>query len=401
MNKPTILYLIRNEPDFERIICLARSGKNNYDQHFIFAGDYSTYFNEGIKNKFNILLSKEIGIKINDYYIYDKVARALKYFIPNYHLCVHDIKTLPDILKYLLFNVFKYYTNKRKHQIVNTIFNKINPAVLVTDQSAYNKEYLPEIFRQSAFQRKITSIVISHGAAGGLHRNFTPQLPIGDYNESQVFVCNKKEHKANLSNRIVIGDFCSSFPYVQYLNRIEHSLINFMPSAKYKIGIFYSGTIMTSTNGWDVMRDIIIDYSERDDVAFVLKLHPRETPPDLRMLNTFSNLLIVNREVDRSRVTKWADIIIASDHCSTIFEPMILEKKVIAIKGNHIPRYKGIESPILNSSVNCISSSDQLIIEKLKPANAKDPIINEMVWGGNGPIDLADRFFKYLDTVGR
>ena len=64
-------------------------------------------------------------------------------------------------------------------------------------------------------------------------------------------------------------------------------------------------------------------------------------------------------EWDRSRVIKWADIIVCSDHCSTIFEPMILGKKVVAIEGTHIPKYKDKHSLLKYSSVKHISSAKE------------------------------------------
>ena len=90
------------------------------------------------------------------------------------------------------------------------------------------------------------------------------------------------------------------------------------------------------------MQEIIIDHSENTYVAMVLKLHPSDASfIDLRMLEKFNNLLIVRREIDRSRVTRWADTVVCSDHCSTLIEPMILSGKVVAGEGKLI-KYESV-----------------------------------------------------------
>jgi len=144
------------------------------------------------------------------------------------------------------------------------------------------------------------------------------------------------------------------------------------------------------------MEQIIIDLSANTDVAMVLKLHPRMTLYDLQLLGTFNNLLIVNRETDRSRVSKWANIVVCSDHCSTIFEPMILGKRVVAVEGRHIPKYKNNHSPLKKSSVMHISSADEFELENISNADPEDPVMNTIAWGGHGNVDLADMAFEYL-----
>jgi len=154
---------------------------------------------------------------------------------------------------------------------------------------------------------------------------------------------------------------------------------------------------LTRTNGWNIMLDIIIDHSENHDVAMVLKQHPREAPfIDLRMMETFNNLLIVNKEIDRSRVTKWADIVVCNDVCSTIFEPMILGKKVVAIAGKNIPKYRNAHSPIKYSSVKHISSANEFNLKLIPNANPEDLVTNVVAWGNNGKIDLAELFFNKI-----
>ena len=106
--------------------------------------------------------------------------------------------------------------------------------------------------------------------------------------------------------------------------------------------------------------------------------------------------MIVNRETDRSRVSKWADIVVCSDYCSTIFEPMILGKKVVAVQGKHIPRYADIHSCIRDSSVKHISSSSEFELNNILHTNSKDQVTNTVAWGGNGPVDLGELFMNKI-----
>ena len=49
----SILYLVRTEADYERAICLAIAGKKlGLVQSFVFAGDFSPFYEEGLQNKF-------------------------------------------------------------------------------------------------------------------------------------------------------------------------------------------------------------------------------------------------------------------------------------------------------------------------------------------------------------
>jgi hypothetical protein len=209
--------------------------------------------------------------------------------------------------------------------------------------------------------------------------------------------CSENEPRSKDTNRIILGDMSSSYPYVNFINQQNICDINFLNERKYKIGFMVGCNMLTSTNGWNIMQEMIIDHSENSDVAMVLKLHPREAPfIDLRMLEKFNNLLIVNKEIDRSRVTKWADIVVCSDHCSTIFEPMILGKKVVAIEGKHIPKYRNVHSPIKYSSVMHISSANEFNLESIPNANPEDLVTNVVAWGNNGKIDLAELLFNKI-----
>jgi hypothetical protein len=394
------------------VVCLAIAGKDKFDQHFIFSGDMSPFYDDGIKNKFQKDLFKQHGFKITDFCDYSIIGSILKRIMHAKYINKYEfIEEKKHFYRLILSFVINKFIKKAKKRIVKKILNQLRPTVLLTDQSIEDNDYIPAIFRRNALEKKISVFLFTHGAANGLHASFSNPVygsksidvlgtyNLKDYRNCLVFACNKYENNISLNNRIILGDPCSSYPYVYMLNNNNMHSLSFLDGMKYKIGFFVGGTINqhSSTNAWSKMEEIIIEYSERKDVAMVLKLHPREAPfIDLRMLKEFSNLRIVNRETDRSRVTKWADILVLSDHCSAIFEPMVLAKKVVAIEGKHIPMYKNSHSPLKNSSVFHISSSEKFGLENIPNAEPEDTVTNNIAWGDNGSKDLADLIHKII-----
>ena len=95
----------------------------------------------------------------------------------------------------------------------------------------------------------------------------------------------------------------------------------------------------------------------------------------------------------------WADIVVCSDHCSTIFEPMILGKKVVAVEGKHIPKYKEKHSPLKYSSVKYITSAREFDLNSIPNVNPEDPVTNRICWGNHGKADLAKLFLEKVEEV--
>lgn len=396
-----ILYIVRGEPDFERVVCLAIAGKEKYEQFFVFVGDSSLFYADGIQNKFQRKLFSKHGFTMLDVCDFNFLGKILKIFSLNRNI---DIYTLIEnrklFIPYLFNRAFRRYVDFRKRKIISNILKKISPDLLLTDHSRLDKDYKPEIFRNTAIQMSIPVYIFTHGAAGGLHSAFS-NLTFDSFDNCTVLACSRNEPNSGDSNRIILGDMSSSYPYVHYLNRQEIDDIQFLNERKYKLGFMVGNPgPFTSTTGLHTIEDIIVDLSENPDVAMVLKLHPRGLLPlDLRLLEKFDNLLIVKRETDRSRVSKWADIVVCSDHCSTIFEPMILGKRVVAIEGRHIPKYKNHHSPLKNSSINHISSADEFDLETLCNADPEDAVTNTVAWGENRNIDLAELVFEKIENI--
>ena len=386
-----ILYVIRTEADFERVVCLAIAGKEKYDQHFVFVGDFSPFFNDGILDEFQKELFNQHGFVISDFCEISLWGRFFKKMSGGVSVSMQQLSQKKILFISWVFNAFlRRYIASKKEKMVIKVLQSIKPNVLLTDQSSTDSDYTPEIFRNIALQIQIPVYVFTHGAAAGLHSTFS-EWPFDDYDGCTVLACSENEPKSKDTNRIILGDMSSSYPYVHFINQQNICEINFLNDRKYKIGFLVGSVLPTSTNGWNTMLEMIIDHSENSDVAMVLKLHPRETGnTDLRMLETFNNLLIVSRETDRSRVTKWADIVVCTDHCSTIFEPMILSKKVVAVEGKHIPKYRNVHSPLKHSSVKCISSADDFDLNSIPNSNPEDLVTNVVAWGGHGNVDLAE-----------
>lgn len=397
----SILIIIRAEGDFERAVAIGISTKKTYNLNFVYIGDVSSFFSDGIRNKFQKKLFTEHGFIMHDFLEFSFFGKILSYFSLGRFISFEEVQNNKRYILPLIFNrILSRYLSIFKKGIIKKMLNKITPDVLFTDQSQTFSDYLPEMIRKEANIRKIPIYIFTHGAAGGLHSEFTDPT-FDKYEGYTVLACNTNETNPNFKNRIILGDMSSSYPYVNYMNKIQFEEINFLNDRKYKVGLFVGGTgPFTSTTGWFVQEEIIIELSENSDVAMVLKVHPREEPfIDLRMLEKFDNLLIVNKETDRSRVSKWADIVICSDHCSTIFEPMILGKKVVAIEGKHIPKYKNNHSPLKDSSVNFIKDSSQFELDLLQNADPYDKVTNAIAWGGNGDDDLAALIPKIIEDI--
>lgn len=392
-----ILYIIRTEADFERVVCLAIAGKEKYAQHFVFVGDFSLFFNDGILDVFQKELFNRHGFVVSDFSEFSLWGRFLKKMSGGFSVSVKQFSEKKILFFPWLFNIFlRRYITSNKGKIVAKVLQSIKPNVLLTDQSLTDSDYISEIFRNTAIQMQIPVYIFTHGAAAGLHSTFS-EFSFDDYEGCTVLACSENEPRSKDSNRIILGDMSSSCPYVHFINQQNICDIDFLNDRKYKMGFLAGGTTLTSTNGWNAMLELIIEHSENSDVAMVLKLHPREARfIDLRMLEKFNNLLIVSRETDRSRVTKWADIVVCSDHCSTIFEPIILGKKVVAIEGKHIPKYRDTHSPLKHSSVKHISSAKEFDLNSIPNANPEDLVTNIVAWGNNGQIDLAELLFNKI-----
>lgn len=382
------------------MVCLAISGKGNFKQYFVFAGDFSPFYDDGIQNQFQKKLFKKYDFNAIDLCDFSFMGRILKRFTGSRSISLQQFQDQKSLFIPWLFNMFlRRYTISNKMKLVKKALEMINPNILFTDQSITDSDYIPEIFRNNALKKNIPVYIFTHGAAGGLHSTFS-EFTFDSYDGCTVLACSINEPNTQEKNRIILGDMSSSYPYVNYVNEQNYFEINFMHEKKYKVGFIVGGTMFTSTSGWHIMEEIIIDLSENPNVAMVLKLHPREAPfIDLRMLNKFDNLLIVNRETDRSRVSKWANIVVCSDHCSTIFEPMILGKKVVAVEGRHIPNYQNSHSPLKNSSVFHISSADEFDLGNIPNADPEDAVTNIVAWGGNGKVDLAELSFENISKV--
>jgi hypothetical protein len=401
-----LLYLVRSEADFERVVALAITGKDKFKQAFIFTGESSPFFVNGIANQFQKYLFKKQGVQMKDFFDYDLIGAFLKKLSLKRNISLDEIfRSDKKLVIPLLFSyIFKGYIKFRREKIVKKILKKVNPDALLTDASRTEKDFPPEIFRKTAFKMGIPSCIFTHGAAGGLHQAFsTPEPKYFNYKNYYVFVCSDLDTPSITANRIILGDMSSSFPYVNYLHSINSHALSFLNDRKFKIAFFESGVMgyYTSTNAWSEMEKIIIDLSNNPNVAMVIKKHPRKggSTADFRMISTFNNVKIVGSECDRSRVVKWADIIVCSDHCSTIFEPMTLGKKVVAIEGVHIPKYKQKHSPLKYSSVKHISSAKEFDIRAIPKANPEDPVTNRICWGNHGKIDLAKLFLEKVEEI--
>jgi len=398
-----LLYLVKTEADFERVVALAIAGKDKFKQSFVFTGSLPPFFVNGIQDQFQKYLFEKHGFKIKDLCDYDITGIILKRFSykENFSIINEVLKSRKKLFKFLIPLAFLYllrqYKELRKRKIIKKIMKKENPDILLTDLSQTIED--PEIFRETAFKMGIPSCIFTHGAAGGLHQVLSKPENY-DYKNYYVFVCSALDLKTISGNRIILGDMSSSFPYVNYLHSINSHTLSFLNDRKFKITFMEAPYFSSSTNAWPVMEEIIINLSDNPDVAMVIKKHPRRgVSANFEMVSTFNNVKIVGSETDRSRAVKWADIVVCSDYCSTVFEPMVLGKKVVAIRGVHLPKYKNKYSPLKYSSVKYISSAKEFGLNSVPNANPEDSVTNRICWGGHGKIDLAKLFLGKVEDI--
>ena len=396
MNKPIILYFIRSEADLERIVSLAIPGKTYADQYFAYYGDTNVIFNHGIKNKFQKYLLHSNGFKVLDV--------VTLFYVGKLYKTINKLEVENKIVKILIelgSKIIYRLIYVRQHKLANRLLNKIQPTILITDNSVERPNYFPHCLRKVAIKRNIALHITGHGPAGGLHKEYHTykMLAPASYNNCIVGICSKHDYGYNMPNRIVTGDPADSYPHLLYKHELKYGDISYLNERKYKIGFFMAAPFETCTNGWSVMEEIMLEYAFHKDVAMVAKFHPRlYKHGDYRYLLKIDNLKLFGSELDRSRLVKWADIVVCSDHCSTIFEPMILGKKVVAIHSKKVRPFAEFESPIhdCDPTMNSIHSLAEFNLDNIKGYTSNTNFIDDYCWGNLGQIDLGEKIIKDL-----
>ncbi len=391
MKKHKILYFIRSEADLERIVSISIPGRNFADQYFAYYGDTSFIFDKGIKNKFQKYLIKSNNFKVINIIEVSLWGRIYKYLLDD-NFNENNINKI--IEKFIL-------RKKNKDKLALKFLKKIKPNILITDNSEERVDYFPHSLRQAAIKLNIDVHVSGHGSAGGLHKEYHTynELIPDKFKNMTVGICSKHDYGYKMDNRIITGDPADGFPHLLYKHSQNFDDINFLNNKKYKIGFFMSAPFETCTNSWSIMEEIMLDYSFNKDVSMVAKFHPRLYKlGDYRYLKKIDNLKLYGPELDRSRLVKWADIIICSDHCSMLFEGMIFNKKVVAIHSKKVSPFKEYKSKIhdCDYSMNSIYTSAEFKLDNLTNYTNDTTFINEYCWGEHGKIDLGEKIIKDL-----
>lgn len=399
INNPVILYFIRAEADLERLISIAIPGKNYADQHFAYYGDISIVFDHGIKNTFQKYLLDSNGFKVLDIVTLFHAGKLYK-LINKIDAKNKVVRIIREMVLKILYKLIYIQQNK----LANKLLDKIKPSFLITDNSEERGNYFPHCLREAAIKRGIKIHITNHGPADGLHREYVSYKlvdpdPLNIYNYCHVGICSKYDSGYKEPNRIITGDPADSYPHIILKQELKFDDIIFFNDRKYKIGFFMAAPLETCTNAWAVMEEIMLEYAFCKDVAMVAKFHPRlykfgEYPYLLKI----DNLKLFGSELDRSRLVKWADIVVCSDHCSTLFEPMILRKKVVAVHSKKARPFAEFKSPIHNCdpSMNSIRHSEEFDLDNLKPYTSDTSFIDTYCWGGLGKIDLGEKIIKEL-----
>jgi len=119
-----ILYIIRTEADFERVVCLAISGKEKFGQHFIFVGDFSPFYDDGIKNNFQKELFKQHGFKAIDLCDFTFPGRLFKKIFGGVFVSMEQFLLNKKLFLPWLMNTFLHrYIKKNKIIITQKALN--------------------------------------------------------------------------------------------------------------------------------------------------------------------------------------------------------------------------------------------------------------------------------------
>jgi len=397
MNKPVILYLIRAEADLERIVSIAIPGKKYADQHIIYFGDTDYDFRYGIKNKVQKALLEDEKIIVSNAISHTLVGKLLIQFSrKSYQL---KVKNYFFTLNKILTKILEKLVSTRKDKIAKKIFDKIGPDVFISDYSSTKDEsYFPKMMRDYAKKNNIEILIIPHGPAGALHGKFSSYKPRKrqQFSGGKLCISSSKDFFSVNRETVVTGDPALSEPFIIRKNSIKSFEIDFYNHRKNKIAFIVALPKETTVSGWSIMEEIILDYSDDENVAMTGKIHPRMySGMDTRTVENVNNFRMYGPEVDISLLVKWADIIICADHCSTLFEPMIMNKKVVAVRAHKARSVSHIDSPIHKSdpTINSITTSREFDIENLSNYTTDRSFIDEYCWGGKGPVDLGEKIF--------
>ena len=114
-----MLYIIRTEADFERVVCLAIAGKEKYDQHFVFVGDFSPFFNDGILDEFQKELFNRHGFVISDFFEFSLWGRFLKKMSGGVSVSMRQFSQKKTLFISWLFNAFlrRYIASKKEKMV--------------------------------------------------------------------------------------------------------------------------------------------------------------------------------------------------------------------------------------------------------------------------------------------
>ena len=117
-----ILYIVRTEADFERVVCLAIAGKEKYDQYFLFVGDLSPFFNDGILNEFQKELFNRHGFVINDFFEFSFWGGFLKKMSGGVSISMQQFSQKKILFVSWLFNAFLRHLSIQLTYSIQTTF---------------------------------------------------------------------------------------------------------------------------------------------------------------------------------------------------------------------------------------------------------------------------------------
>ena len=107
INKESILIIIRSEGDFERAISIGREAKNKFNISFVFVGDASPFFKDGIQNRVQKKLFIKNRFQIHDFSDFDLIGRGLKKLSGGKKSTIKDSnKSVKSFFQFVFFKIY-------------------------------------------------------------------------------------------------------------------------------------------------------------------------------------------------------------------------------------------------------------------------------------------------------
>jgi hypothetical protein len=379
-----IIFLTRASADFERMLPLYRRLQGDARVRIVFCGDFTTSPIQVI-NSFQLEVLESFGSleQIEDFaFVGARLIRGL----------VGSSRFFSKMLFCVTRNAL------RRHIIRNLLATGMD--ALVLDNIAFEEGYLLYEIYKEAIRAGIRVFIIGHGAGEALKQGWGVSHT-RDFGEATFLALTKEEFRIQKDvygrRPLLIGDLRYSWSWIRYLkDKVRHT------PDQFDFGILADGGMEEA----ECIVQKLIGFLEINRALFsgrriIMKPHPR-VGIDGRSRNVLTRQFGVRivDDIDTIELISQSECLILSDMSSTVFEPLILCKKVIILK--NIRRMSAIfhPSPLeglgnFYISENCPVHLDSFFYDELRIRE----VVLDLCWAGLEETDLESRAARMVLEV--